>query len=339
MYRAKNFHLVWLFLLVFGIGGCERRQHLVEQHLLEFGTIIEITLITDDLVRAQRLLEEIEKRLRLYRGQWHAWEDSDLTRFNDALRDGKPTPIPASLARLLRMSRDYHDASGGLFNPGLGKLVAAYGFHGGEMDAQSIAAIKTRLPTMNDLEIDGDYASSSNPHLQIDLGAIAKGYAVGLIGNFLDAAGIDNYIVNAGGDMKISGRRFGRPWSIGIQNPFSPGVVAGLKLEGRHSLFTSGNYLRQYWHGEQLRHHIIDPRNGEPSLGQSSATVLVRDPVLADVAATVLMIDGMRKYSDLTLSLDIDDFLIISESREILVSRSFAEKLDINVAWPLKIVN
>jgi len=341
VYRATNIRLtrIWLLLFIVGIGGCERRQHLVEQHLLEFGTIIEITMISGDLTRAERLLGEIEARLHGYRKQWHAWEDSDLTRFNNALQQGETVAVPASLVDLIRLSREYYDSSGGFFNPALGKLIAAYGFHGGAADNAAVAAIRRNLPTMRDLQIDGGMARSSNPELQIDLGGIAKGYAVGLIADYLDRSGVENYIVNAGGDMRIAGNRFGRPWRIGIQNPFAPGVVASLQLDGRHSLFTSGNYHRQYWQGGRRMHHIIDPRSGEPSRGQSSATVLDPDPVRADVAATALMIDGMRKPRDLALSLGIDDFLIISDSRAMLASASFADKLDIKVSWPLEIIN
>lgn len=341
MYRATTFQLALpcLLLLLAALSGCDRRQHLVEQHLLEFGTIIEITLITGDLPRAEQLLAEIEHRLRHYRHLWHAWEDSELTRFNAELQRSGQALVPDSLAELLRLSREYHDASGGLFNPALGKLIAAYGFHGGELDAAAITEIRQHIPSMRDLAVDGNRATSSNPHLQIDLGAIAKGYAIGLIADFLDANDIKHYIVNAGGDMKIAGNRFGRPWRLGIQNPFAPGVVASLSLEGNHSLFTSGNYHRQYWRGGKRAHHIIDPRSGESSIGQSSATVLLRDPVRADVAATVLMIDGLRKTANLALSLGVDDFLIVSESREILVSRSFFEKLEIKLPWPVTIVN
>lgn len=296
-------------------------------------------MITGDLPRAESLLEEIEDRLRRYRGLWHAWEDSDLTRFNAELQQSGQATVPDSLAELLQLSREYHDASGGLFNPALGKLIAAYGFHDGRIDTTAIATIRQNLPTMRDLAIVGNRATSSNPALQIDLGGIAKGYAIGLIADFLDANGIGHYIVNAGGDMKIAGNRFGRPWRLGIQNPFAPGVIASLELEGSYSLFTSGNYHRQYWRGDERAHHIIDPRSGKSSRGQSSATVLMRDPVRADVAATVLMIDGLRKTVDLALSLGIDDFLIVSESREILVSRSLFDKLEINLPWPVKIVN
>lgn len=320
-------------------AGCEPRQQLVEQHLLEFGTLIEISLVTDDLGRAESLLAEIEIRLGEYRAQWHAWEDSDLTRFNAALQQTGEARVPGSLATLLQLSRRYYDASGGLFNPALGKLIAAYGFHGSPPDPDAIALLKRDMPGMHDLVIDGERAVSRHPDLQIDLGGIAKGYAVGLIGDWLESNGIVDYIVNAGGDMQISGNRRGRPWRIGIQDPFAPGVVASLEIDGKYSLFTSGNYRRQYLQGGELRHHIIDPRTGEPSRGSSSATVLTRDPVLADVAATALMIDASHTIRELALSLGVTDILIVGENREIMVTRSFAEKIQISPGWDAKIIN
>ncbi len=339
MHRTTTHRLAWLFLPVFIIAGCERQQHLVEQQLLEFGTIIEITMITGNLIQAERLLTEIERRLRIQRLQWHAWEDSDLTRFNRALRQGNHAEVPASLAHLLQLSRHYHDATNGLFNPALGKLVAAHGFHDSGPDMNTIAEIKRDIPGMQNLTVEANTALSSNPHLQIDLGGIAKGYALGLLADYLDSNGIDHYIINAGGDMVTSGNRFGRPWRIGIQNPFAPGVVASIEIEGKHSLFTSGNYHRKYWRGEDLAHHIIDPRNGEASSGQSSATVLTSNPALADVAATTLMIDGLQSHHSLALSLQIQDYLLISEQRQIIVSRSLAGKIEISAPWPIKIVN
>jgi FAD:protein FMN transferase len=338
VHRTTRYSLIWLCCAAL-LGGCERRQHLVQQHLLEFGTIIDITLISDDLPRAEFLLHEIEQQLRRQRAQWHAWEDSDLSRFNRQLQQYGSAEIPSSLAKLLDLSSSYYDASDGLFNPALGKLIAAYGFHDGNTDAQAVAKICRDIPNMHDLHIDGSSASSGNPDLQIDLGGIAKGYAIGLIGDYLERNGIGHYVINAGGDLLISGNRFGQPWRIGIQNPFAPGVVARLELVGKHSLFTSGNYERSYRQGGVLRHHIIDPRSGAPARGQSSATVLGLDPVRADVAATTLMIDGMRRPRELSKALEIDDYLIISEAREILISRSFAQKVEITSRWPTTIID
>ena len=194
MYRATTPRLIWLFLLFLIVSGCERRQHLVVQQLLEFGTIIEITMIADDLTEAEQLLTEIEQRLRTQRNQWHAWEDSDLSRFNLALQQNSTAQVPDSLAHLLRLSHQYHEVTGGLFNPALGKLVAAHGFHGSQPDRDMIAEIKRDIPGMQDLRIESNTAVSSNPHLQIDLGGIAKGYAAGLISDYLDTNGIANCV-------------------------------------------------------------------------------------------------------------------------------------------------
>ena len=175
--------------------------------------------------------------------------------------------------------------------------------------------------------------------LEIDLGGIAKGYAIGLIADYLDSAGIKHYIVNAGGDLQTAGNRFGQPWRIGIQNPFAPGAIASIELQGKHSLFTSGNYQRYYFLGKKRLHHIIDPTSGEPSKRQSSATILARDPVRADVAATVMMIDGINRHRELAESLQVPDYLIVNESREIVLSRSFAEKIQISSRWPVRIID
>ena len=338
MYRAAAFRLIWCCSLAL-LASCERHQHLVQQHLLEFGTIIEIALISEDLSRAEDLLAAIEQQLRQQRRQWHAWEDSDLSRFNRALQQQGKAQVPPSLVELLAQSQRYYDASDGLFNPALGKLIAAWGFHDGKRDPAAIAEVRANIPGMHDLHIEGNRASSSNPQLRIDLGGIAKGQALAWIGEFLSRNGIENYVVNAGGDLVVAGNRFGRPWRIGIRNPFAPGVIARIELDGSYSLFTSGNYARSYYQGEEFRHHIIDPRNGLPARGQSSATVLTGDPLRADVAATTLMIDGRRRPLELASSLAIDDFLIVSETREILLSRSFAQKVEILGHWPTTIID
>ena len=339
MHRAAPLRLACLFLALFALGACERRAHLVEQHLLAFGTLIQITLITADLGLAQTALEEIEQRLQRWHGQWHAWEDGDLARFNAALAAGEQAQIPVSLRELIELSRDYARTTDGLFNPAMGKLIGAYGFHRGEADPARIKSLRDDLPQMADLEIIGEQARSRHPDLQLDFGAIAKGFALARIRDFLDARGIEHYVVNAGGDLVTAGNRFGKPWRIGIQNPFAPGAIAGIELEGSHSLFTSGNYRRYYQRGGRRVHHIIDPRSGGSATGQSSATILITDPVRADVAATALMIAGLPDTVALARALQVDRFLLVNDSRQIFVSRAWAEKVRIIVRWDTKIIN
>ena len=338
MHRKPTRYLTGLLLLLL-VAGCEPRQHLVRQHLLEFGTIIEITMIHDDLRHAEALLAEVEQQLYRQRQRYHAWEDSDLSRFNRALDQDSRVRIPETLRPMLELSQRYYALTDGLFNPAMGRLIAAYGFHGAAADDRRLRELRRDLPVMTDLVMDGDYASSRNPNLQLDLGGIAKGYAIGQVAQYLDENGVEHYLINAGGDLVTRGDRFGKPWRIGIRNPFAPGVFASIELRGRNSLFTSGNYARRYRVGNRFRHHIIDPRSGQASSGQSSATVLSPDPALADVAATALMIDGATRHRELGRSLGIDDYLVVTEDRRILVSHSLAARLEIRSRWPVSIVD
>ncbi len=311
------------------MSACEPEQQLYEQRILQFGTIIDITIIHHDGDKVEKAFSDIEEQLARYRSYWHAWEDSDLTRFNRSLLQSQATVVPESLRKLISLSQSYYSASQQLFNPALGKLIAAYGFHGSkDADQTLIGRIQKNLPTMADLVIKNHRAQSTNPDLQLDFGGIAKGYAVARLAEQLKNAGFEHYLINAGGDVLVSGHRFDKPWTIAVQNPFAPGAIASIQLSGDHQLFTSGNYQRYYKNKNTIVHHIIDPRSGRPSTQISSATVLATDAVLADVAATTLMIDGWQNHESLASSLGITDYLIISQDIEIIVSRSLADKIE-----------
>lgn len=309
--------------------GCNRQPQLVEQRLLEFGTIIDISLIHEDVDKAEKALLQVEQQLGRYRTYWHAWEDSDLYRFNATLSKSQPAPVTEPLSELIRLSQQYYQSSQHLFNPALGKLIAAYGFHGEENpDLALINTIQKDLPGMPDLKIKNGMAVSNNPYLQLDFGGIAKGYAIALVADNLKRFGFKNFLINAGGDVLIYGNRFGKPWRIGVQNPFAPGAIASIELSGDQKLFTSGNYQRYYRKDGGILHHIIDPRTGKPSTQVTSATVLADDAVLADVGATTLMIDGWQNHHSLAESLGINDYMMIDAELNVIVSRGLAEKLE-----------
>ncbi|MCH6564233.1 MAG: FAD:protein FMN transferase [Proteobacteria bacterium] len=341
MYRSIDCRLIKPLLIgVILLAGCEQQPHLVEQRILQFGTVIDVSLVHHDLAKSEQTLIEIEQLLSAYRQSWHAWEDSELSRFNLALGSSGAVKVPASLLELITLSQRYYLSSNRLFNPALGKLIAAYGFHGqADIDEELIKIIQRDLPTMADLEIQDRLAISRNPHLQLDFGGIAKGYAIGLIASHLDRLGFEHYLINAGGDLITSGNKLGKAWRIGVKNPFEPGAIASIGLLGKQALFTSGNYQRFYLNNDETVHHIIDPRSGEPSKHISSATVLTSDPVLADVAATTLMIDGLNNYRSLAGSLGIEDYMIIDDQQRITISGSLAGKIELSAGLMVTIVD
>lgn len=307
---------------------------------MQFGTVIDVSIIHHDIDKVEKAFATVENRLELYREYWHGWEESDLTRFNRALSQSQSVPVPDSLLKLIELSQSYYHASQQLFNPALGKLIAAYGFHASDQpDDTLIEAIQQELPTMLDLEVRDSQATSNNRHLKLDFGGIAKGYAMSLVADSLKTMGFEHFLINAGGDVLVAGNRFGKPWRVGVQDPFKPGAIASLELSGNRHLFTSGNYQRYYKKGDAIVHHIIDPRSGKPSKYISSATVLTDDAVLADVAATTLMIDGWDNHRLLAKSLGISAYLIVNQNQQIIVSRSMAEKIEFISDLPYTIVD
>jgi thiamine biosynthesis lipoprotein len=148
---------------------------------------------------------------------------------------------------------------------------------------------------MADIQLDGIKMQTNNPALKLDFGAFAKGYAVDRAIEVLREEGIQNAVVNAGGDLRAIGRHGDRPWRVGIRHPRQPGIIASVEVEGDESVFTSGDYERYFdWQGKRYD-HIIDPRSGFPAHGLSSVTVFTQQADLADAAATAIFVAGPKQ--------------------------------------------
>jgi FAD:protein FMN transferase len=334
MYRTKIIrHLAYLFLFITltVTSACETKSN-YSQEFLQFGTLIDITLASTTDDKASKAFSDIEALLIKRHSDWHGWEDGILTRFNHALHDtpDKGIPVPPDLQRLIADSKKYYQISGGLFNPALGKLIGAWGFHGHEdADMPLINQIKQDIPGMDDLQIKDNLAYSTNPFLQLDFGGIAKGLAIQEISQLLENTGIQNYIINAGGDIYAAGRNVSRNWRVAIQDPFKEDVIGTIELAPAQSIFTSGNYRRFHNLPDHKKtNHIINPKTGEPSQYISSATVITSDPVLADAAATTLMLGGKQQIRVLAHDLGIEQYMVITDQSEVFISRSMYDALD-----------
>jgi len=327
-----------LYLLLLSLLTACQGEHRYSQQLLQFGTLFDITLISDDEALTGRTFERIEALLKKRQRQWHAWQDSDLKRFNDALRNniagGHSIEVPPSLRQLIADSKKYYHLTDGRFNPALGALIAAWGFHQSHPpDQQRIDKIRHNIPGMDDLIIEGNRARSTNAELQLDFGAIAKGLAIRQIATLISRQGIDDFIINGGGDIYATAPHRPAGWRIAIENPFyaeqhAQHVIGSINLLQPDSVFTSGNYRRFAIDENGIkRHHIIDPKSGAPSRDISSVTVITPDPVVADVAATTLMMTPLNELATMAQKLGIEDFLIISEQHRAYLSASMNARI------------
>jgi len=308
------------FFALLWIVGCSPGSSERHQTLYVFGTLLEVTAYgagADDFDRAVRGLEEALQQMHR---QWHAWQgEGELVRLNRALAEGRILQVDAQLAGLLRRAQVYARQSDGLFNPAIGRLIALWGFHADEPptgpppDPAAIAALVRQAPGMADLEIAGRWISSDNPAVQLDLGAFAKGYALNLAIERLRGQGIRNAIVNAGGDLCVSGRHGDRPWRIGVRHPQGQGVIASLDAADGECVLTSGNYERYREFAGVRYAHIIDPRSGYPVRHVASATVISPDGALADAAATALSVAGPKQWRRIARRMGLKLVMLVDE--------------------------
>jgi thiamine biosynthesis lipoprotein len=142
------------------------------------------------------------------------------------------------------------------------------------------------------LRLDSRRVEKAQPALAVDLGAIAKGYAVDRAVELLRRAGIESAAVNAGGNIRLIGDHDGRPWRIAIQHPRdAAGQLALLELADV-SVSTSGDYERFFEQDGVRYHHIFDPRTGYPAGRCRSVTVVTPSAALADALSTAAFVLG-----------------------------------------------
>jgi len=305
-------------LLLF--SGCEKTEPVYNSRFLAFGTLTDISIVGVARERAMAATQALEDDFAAMHKSWHAWNPGPLGRTNELLKEGKPFAAPPSVLGLLIKAKQLANDSDQLFNPAIGRLISLWGFHSDNPECKqppeedSIKLLVAENPNMNNIRIEGFHLQSSNPVVKLDFGAIGKGFGIDMAIEHLKELGIKNAIVNSGGDLRAIGSRSGRPWRIAIRSPSGSGTFGFLHIIGDESVFTSGDYERNYlWEGRTY-HHIIDPRTGYPAAGTHSITVIHSDAATADAAATALFVAGPDDWHRIAKKMGIKYVLLIDST-------------------------
>jgi len=266
-----------------------------------FGTRVELLIagVPEAQARAagSRVLQEFDRLHRTY----HAWQPSELSALNDAIAAGRPQEVTAEFAGYIREAKAVAAAGDNLFDPGIGRLIALWGFHTDDIQPRlpDIAAVKSLVaqhPSIADLRVDGNRVSSRNPSVAIDFGGYLKGVALDRAAASLKQDGVANALINIGGNVMALGTRdaAGTPWRIGIQHPRPQGVggapLATLELRDGEAIGTSGDYHRYFEVDGRRYCHLLDPRTGFPADATQAVTVLI-----APGASTGMRSDALSK--------------------------------------------
>ena len=328
-----------LCLLLF-IVGCDKTPHSHHEQIVALGTIVDIKLYDVDEKLAHQASIDIANTMNTINERWHAWKPSQLTRINDALAKGESLDLDPEGFQLLSTAQALSQQSNGLFHPGLGNLIQLWGFQHDEAptgpppSSSKIQAWLDQQETMDKLLLENNNAKLASGEMKLDLGGFAKGLAVDLAIDRMKELGINNAIINAGGDLRAIGSKGDKPWRIGVRDPRSNNILASIETQGDESIFTSGDYERFFMHNGQRYHHLLDPRTGKPAQKTTSVTIIHPDAITADAAATALFIAGPEQWRTVAKQMGIEYIMLIDDKQNIYMSPKmekrvyFLKKLD-----------
>lgn len=246
--------------------------------------------------------------------------DSEISTFNNKI-DSIQFKLPFFYPVLSR-SKEVYEASGGAFDPTVMPLVKTWGFGPNKKDQIERPKIDSILNFVGFgyLSFDENGLKKNKSNVQIDFNAIAQGYGVDVIGNFLKEKQIEHFMIEIGGEVLCKGKNEQEKiWTIGIANPQfeekgGAEVQAIVQMDNK-ALATSGNYRKFYMKDGKKYAHTIDPKTGYPVLHSLlSATVFAADAMTADAFATAMMVLGKDKAIELAKKENLDIFLVYDEN-------------------------
>lgn len=319
----------FLLLLLLGLTACSSQQTPQPQTELSgrtMGTTYSIKYQPAALeIDAERLQHHVDARLAEINTVMSTYDpSSELSRLNQ-LESDDWVEVSRVLMFVLHTAKRIHQLSGGAFDPSIGPLVNLWGFGPDvvtEFPTEAQVVEQLTQVGFERLKLDDEKGRISRPAgMYIDLSAIAKGYAVDQIADLLASAGLENYLVEIGGELRASGvNAKGQPWHIAIERPQS-GVreVHGVLNVSGLGMATSGDYRNFFEKDGQRYSHTLDPRTGYPVQHDLvSVTVLADDCMTADALATAFMVMGQGEASKLAEKAGIAAWFIEEKNAELV---------------------
>jgi thiamine biosynthesis lipoprotein len=315
--------LLIFFLLL--LAGCGLKKE-VEFSGKTMGTTYHIKVVTGMFTHATNLQKKIDTRLEEINNSMSTFrKDSEISRFNSNQNVGEKFMISDDFYNVLVVAKTIYEETGGAWDGTVKPLVDLWGFGNGKIrqtvpEKSQIKALLSEVG-LNNIEISTDhYLVKKKASIFLDLASIAKGYGVDQVAALIRDNGIDNFLVEIGGEVFASGyRKDGKKWRVGINRPQENApfdqVYKVVELHDK-GFATSGDY-RNFFEVHQKRFsHIIDPRNGFPvDNGVVSVSILANTCTFADGLATAVVVLGDKKGLDLVNQLEDTECFIVTQDR------------------------
>jgi thiamine biosynthesis lipoprotein len=305
-------------------------SNLFKYHQIAMGTVIEITLIADDEEAANKASLQAFQEIKRIETLMSPWLDSsDVARINRSAGKERVKVSPDTM-EVIKKAQEISELSEGGFDITVGPLSELWRKAREKKIPPPVEDVKEKLGLVNFKNIEMDQEGKvflKKKGMAIDLGGIAKGYAVDRAFELLKSLGYRNLIINAGGDLRVGGLKNNQPWSIGIQNPReSKKILARISVSDM-AVATSGDYERFFNYEGKRYHHIFNPKDGFPTDDCQSVTVLCKEGMIADALATAVFVLGREKGYSLCQKLDGIKCLIVDKEGKIIFSPGLKDRI------------
>lgn len=297
---------------------------------IAMGTVVEIVLAGNEEESAQRAALQAFQEIKRIERLMSPWiESSDVSHINRSAGKEWIRVAPETL-RVIKKAQAVSELSGGGFDITAGPLVQLWRKAREKGVPPELDEVKRTLKRVNFKHVmfyPKERVFLQKRGMAIDLGGIAKGYAVDRAFELLEKKGFKNLIVNAGGDLRAGGLKLNQPWSIGVQHPReSQKILARISLSDG-AMATSGDYEKYFIHQGKRYHHIVNPKDGFPAEGCQSVTLLHEDAMTADALATAVFVLGPEKGYALCQKIEGADCLIVDMEGKVAVSPGLRERI------------
>ncbi|WP_242972557.1 FAD:protein FMN transferase [Lachnoclostridium sp. An169] len=304
----------------------------VQSDLFAMDTYMTFTAYGDG---AEQALADVEERIKELEGEWSVTDEgSEIYRVNHS--GGAPVELGADTAGIVSFALEMAEETGGALDPTIYPVLTAWGFTTDENRIPSQEEIDSLLEHVGYEKVEMSGNQISLPEgMEIDLGAVGKGYAGDLAAEIIREKGITSALLDIGGNIQAVGSRpGGGDWRLGIQNPFGDGQI-GLLTVSDCAVVTSGNYER-YFIGEDGKRycHIIDPKTGYPvDNGLASVTVITEEGRRGDALSTALFVMGAEEAENYWRDNSGFELIIITEEGKVLITEGVSDQFTLGSSF------
>lgn len=325
-----------LSLAVLLLAGCNR-SNVQQQEAYVFGTRIEVLVADRDEAKGRSAIATVLREFDRMHRSYHAWQPSELSTLNAAIGSGQPQTVSPEMADFIREAQGLAERGDYLFDPGIGRLIALWGFQAEDFKTQlpdpvALAAWRKSKASIADLSIDGNVVTSRNRAVALDFGGYLKGVALDRAAEILRREGIHNALINIGGNVMALGNKHGKKWKVGIQHPRQPGPLAAIDLNDGEAIGTSGDYQRFFELAGKRYPHLLDPRTAWPADHTRAVTILIpagpKSGTLSDALSKPIFIAGQQGWRDTARKLGVELVLRVDAGGKVQVTQALRQRLE-----------